>query len=119
MIFIKIFLFYFYLLFFRAEKNIVNNDDELISTPVDSNSYQLIIIKEDDCNITQVTRLVQQYVSECSLMANMDEQIIYNLPARKRNQFGFLYSALEYQKTNLNLRSMKITNPTTGDIYPK
>lgn len=104
---------------FRAEKNILSNDDELPNTPLDSSSYQLIITKEVQCNVDQVTKLVQQYVSECSLMANTDEQIIYNLPARKINQFGSLYSALEFKMNDFKLRSVKITNPTTGDIYPK
>lgn len=72
-----------------------------------------------DCNVDQVTYLVQQYVPESSLMANMDLQIAYTLPAQKRNQFGSLFSALEFQKQNLKVNSIKITNPTMGEIYPK
>lgn len=71
------------------------------------------------CNVDQVTNIVQQYVPECLLMANMKEQIIYNLPAKRRNQFGPLYSALEFQKQNFKLQNVKITNSTMGDIYPK
>lgn len=109
-----------YIYFFnRAEKNIHDDNDELsMNTPIDAGSYQLIITKQVGCNIDQVTNLVQQYVPECSLM-NIETQIIYNLPARKRNQFGSLFSALEFQKQNFKLTSVKITNPTTGDIYPK
>ena len=59
-----------------------------INTPVDAGSYQLIITKEVDCNVDQVTNLIQQYVPEFILMADMEMQIIFNLPARKRNQFG-------------------------------
>ncbi|KAL5235297.1 hypothetical protein ACI65C_002707 [Semiaphis heraclei] len=109
--------------FLKAEKNISENYDDndgvsSISTPVDAGSYQLIITKEVDCNVDQVTNLVQQYDPEFILMADMDMQIIYNLTARKRNQFGALFSALEFQKQNFHLKSVKITNPTTGDIYP-
>jgi len=109
-------------IYFRAEKKISDDDNDdvaSINTPVDSGSYQLIITKEDDCNIDQVTNLIQQYVPECTLMGDTEMQIIFNLPARKRNQFGALYSALEFQKQNFHLDSVKITNPTTGDIYPK
>jgi len=90
-----------------------------VNTPIDAGNYQLIITKEIDCNIDQVTNLVQQYVPECILMANLETQIMYNLPARKRNQFRQLFSALEFQKQNFKLTSNKITNSTIGDIYPK
>lgn len=109
-------------IYFRAEKNISDDDDDDVSsinTPVDSGSYQLIITKEVGFNVDQVTNLIQQYVPEFVLMADMEIQIIFNLPARKRNQFGALFSALEFQKQNFHLKSVKITNPTTGDIYPK
>jgi hypothetical protein len=79
----------------------------------------LIITKEVDCNVDLVTNLVHQYVPESTLMANLETQIVYNLPAKQRNQFGSLFSALEFQKQNFKLISVKITNPTTGDIYPK
>lgn len=107
--------------FLKAEKNISDDDDDDVSsinTPVDSGSYQLIITKEVGFNVDQVTNLIQQYVPEFVLMADMEIQIIFNLPARKRNQFGALFSALEFQKQNFHLKSVKITNPTTGDIYP-
>jgi len=106
---------------FRAEKNIHDDDDDIssISTPVGAGTYQLIITKDDDCKVDQVTNLIQQYVPEFILMANMEMQIIFNLPARKRNQFGALFSALEYQKQNFRFKNAKITNSTTGDIYPK
>lgn len=99
----------------------VDDNDELssINTPVDAGSFQLVITKEADCNVNQVTNLVQQYISECSLMSNTKTQIIYQLPARKRSQFGPLYSAFEFQKQNFKLLSVKITNSTMGDIYPK
>lgn len=90
-----------------------------INSPVDSGSYQLIINKQDDFNVNQVTNAIQQYIPEYTLMANTETQIIYSLPARKQNQFGPLYSALEFQKQNFKINSIKITNPTTGDIYPK
>lgn len=86
---------------------------------MDFGSYQMIINKQDDFNVNQVTNVVQQYVPEYTLMANTETQIVYSLPARKRDQFGPLYSALEFQKQNFNINNIKITNPTTGDIYPK
>ena len=74
---------------------------------------------EHEGSIDQVTNVVQQYVPEYTLMANTEAQIIYSLPARKLNQFGPLYYALEFQKQNYKMNNIKITNPTTGDIYPK
>lgn len=99
----------------------LDDNDELssINTPVDSGSFQLVITKEADCNVDQVTNLVQQYVSEYSLMSNTKTQIIFKLPARKKNQFGPLFSAFEFQKQNFKLLGVKITNSTMGDIYPK
>ncbi|XP_026811930.1 ATP-binding cassette sub-family A member 3-like isoform X2 [Rhopalosiphum maidis] len=107
--------------FLKAERNIHNDDDNDISsinTPVDAGTYQLIITKDVDCKVDQVTNLIQQYVPEFILMANMEMQVIFNLPARKRNQFAALFSALEFQKQNFGLKNVKITNSTTGDIYP-
>uniref|UniRef100_A0A2S2QYG5 ATP-binding cassette sub-family A member 3 n=1 Tax=Sipha flava TaxID=143950 RepID=A0A2S2QYG5_9HEMI len=107
--------------FLKAEKNILDDDDGELSspnTPLDASSCQLIITKEVDCNVDLVTNLVHQYVPESTLMANLETQIVYNLPAKQRNQFGSLFSALEFQKQNFKLISVKITNPTTGDIYP-
>lgn len=110
-----------YNLFFRAETNILDDNDELssINTPLDAGSYQLIITKKFDCNVDLVTDLVHQYVPESTLMANLETQIMYNLPVGKKNEFGCLHSALEFQKQNFKLISVKITNPTTGDIYPE
>jgi len=79
----------------------------------------LIIIKDVDCKVDQVTNLIQQYVPEFILMANMEMQILFNLLARKRSRFGALFSALEFQKQNFGLKNVKITNSITGDIYPK
>ncbi|XP_025190796.1 ATP-binding cassette sub-family A member 3-like isoform X2 [Melanaphis sacchari] len=106
--------------FLKAENNIYDDDSDgsSINTPVDASTYQLIITKEIDCKVDQVTNLIQQYVPEFILMANMDTQIIFNLPARKKNQFGALFSALEFQKQNFHLKNVKITNSTTGNIYP-
>jgi len=108
-------------IFFRAEDNLPGNKDDtsLINTPVDAGSYQLIITKDVDCNVDEVTNLIQQYVPEFILMADTEMQIIFNLPDGKKNQFGALFSALQLQKQNFHLKSVKITNPTTGDIYPK
>ncbi|XP_050431314.1 phospholipid-transporting ATPase ABCA3-like isoform X2 [Adelges cooleyi] len=108
--------------FLRAGKNIQENidDDSPIHSPVGAPSnYQLIITKQVDCNIDNVTALVKQYVPEFSLMANLSLQLVYNLPSRSRSQFSTLFSGLEFQKENLKIESIKITNPTTGDIYPK
>ncbi|VVC36008.1 Hypothetical protein CINCED_3A013120 [Cinara cedri] len=105
--------------FLRAERNILEDNNELsINSPVDSGSYQLFIVKQDGFNVIQVTNVVQQYVPEYTLMVDTEIQIVYSLPARKRNQFGFLYSALEFQKQAFKIDNIKITNPTTGDIYP-
>jgi len=79
----------------------------------------LIITKEVDCNIDQVTNVIQQYVADFILMEDTEIQIIFNLPAEKMNQFGALFSALEFQKQNFHFKSVKIINPTTGDIYLK
>lgn len=109
----------------RAERKLSDDDDDdddglsSLNSPVDSGNYQLFITKQIDCNVDKITNLVQQYVPEYSLMSNLEAQIMYNLPARKRSQFGPLFSALEFQKQNFKLNSIKITNPTTGDIYPK
>lgn len=99
----------------------LDDDDELssINTSVDHGTYQLVIMKQADCNVDQMTNLVQQYVPEYSVMSNTKTQIIYKLPAVKRNQFGPLYSSFEYQKQNFKFLSVRITNSTTGDIYPK
>lgn len=86
---------------------------------IDVGDYQLIINKTLACKVDRVTNLIQHYVPECSLTANMEMEIIYTLPAGKRNQFGSLFSALNFQKQNLKLISIKITNSTLGVIYPK
>lgn len=108
-------------IYYRSEQIIPDNEDNtsLINTPVDTGSYQLVITKEVDCNVYEVTNLVQQYVPEFILMADTEAQIIFSLPTGKKNQFGALFSAIEFQKQNFNLKSVKITNPTTGDIYLK
>lgn len=107
--------------FFRAEKSIINENDDLLSinSPLDSSSYQLFIAKEDGSNVIHITNVIQQYVPEYTLMTNTETQVVFSLPARNRNQFGPLYSALEFQKQNFKVNNIKITNPTTGDIYPK
>lgn len=113
---------YKWFLFIRSEKDVINDNGELLSnnTPVDASSYQLFITKQADCIVDQVTNLIQNYVSEYSLMSNTQKQLIlYNLPGWQRNQFGSLYSALENQKQNSKLSSVKITNSITGGIYPK
>lgn len=86
---------------------------------MDASNYQLLITINIDCDVDQVTNIVQHYVPECLLMVNSDEQILYNLPSRNRNQFDPLFFALEFQKQNFKLKSVKITHPTMGDVYPK
>lgn len=90
-----------------------------LQIPAGAGNYQLIIAKQTDCDTDQVTNFVKQYVPECSLIASTEMQIIYNMPAEKLKSFGHLFAALEIQKSNFHINSVKITNPTTGEIYPK
>lgn len=107
-------------IYFRAETKISHDDDTLsISTSVDGDSYQLIITKGIDCNVDQVTNFIQEYVPDIILLDDTEMQIIFNLPAIKRNQFATLFSALEFQKENFHMENVKITNSTSGDIYPR
>ncbi|KAF0758973.1 ATP-binding cassette sub-family A member 3-like [Aphis craccivora] len=105
--------------FIKAETKITHDDDtSSISTSIDGDSYQLIITKGIDCNVEQVTNLIQEYVPDIILLDDTEMQIIFNLPAIKRNQFATLFSALEFQKENFHMENVKITNSTSGDIYP-
>lgn len=107
-------------IYFRAETKISHDDDtSSISTPVEGDSYQLIITKGIDCNVDQVTNLIQEYVPDIILLDDTEMQIIFNLPAIKRNQFSTLFSALEFQKENFHMENVKIINSTSGDIYPR
>ncbi|CAH1731091.1 unnamed protein product [Aphis gossypii] len=105
--------------FIKAETKIPHDDDtSSISTSVDGDSYQLIITKGIDCNVDQVTNLIQEYVPDIILLDDTEMQIIFNLPAIRRNQLTTLFSALEFQKENFHMENVKITNSTSGDIYP-
>lgn len=106
---------------FRADNNMVPYNDKLLSTNtlVEVNNYQLTLTKQMDCDVDQVTNLVQQYVSEYALIFSTKSQIIYYLPARQRNQFSSLCSVLEHQKQYLKLLNIEITNITTEKIYTK
>lgn len=106
---------------FRAKKNIEDDNNSVSSincSPMDNGCYQLLITKNIDCDVDQVTNLVKQYVPEGLLMINSGEQLLYNLPSQKISQFGPLYSALKFQK-QLKLNSVEISNATVGIIYPK
>lgn len=105
----------------RAEKNILiedndSNDNGDLSNTLDDN-YQLIVIKEFDCNVDIVTNLIELHVSGCSVKANTPAKTIYNLPAREINSFKSLCSALNFQKKNIKLTSFEITLPNMGDVY--
>lgn len=101
----------------RAEK--VQNDEDLLSLQIsaDADNYLLIITKQTDCDIDQVTNFVKQYVPECLLITSTEAQIIYNLPDGERHKFDLLYTDIEMQKQNFKIISVKITNPATGEIY--
>lgn len=104
----------------RADSSEHNDkDDSSFNIPVDTGDFQLFITKKIDCNVDEVNNFVQQYVPESLLMANTEEYIMFNLPASRRNQFTQLFSALENQKQNFKINSIKITSPTTGDLYRK
>lgn len=117
------YVFFPFFFFTRAEKNIQFEIDGLSSvhTSIDMDNYQLVIKKEIDCNVDQVTKLILQYVPECSLITNTETQTIYNLPAVKTNLYEYesLMSILKIEEHNLKLKSCKITSPTLSDIYPK
>lgn len=97
---------------YRTKTNIYEDDSE-------NDYYQLILTKSNGCDVDQVTSFIQQYVSECSVMANKQTQLIYELPNKDKSIFGPLFSALEFQKHNNKLRSVKIIHPTMGELYPK
>lgn len=111
-------------MFYRAEKKSLNDDDfdskgSFSNLPLKTGNYKLVITKMVDCNIDQIASLVHKYVPECSLMADMEEQIIFTLPVNNKNQFGALSSALEFRKENLKFNDIKIIYPVMGNIYPK
>ncbi|XP_050530373.1 phospholipid-transporting ATPase ABCA3-like isoform X2 [Daktulosphaira vitifoliae] len=105
--------------FLRSGGNAQENENNSpVHTPTGYNDYQLIINKHDNCNVDHITAFLEQYIPEYSLMDDLSNQVVFNLPSSNRSQFSSLFSALDFQKKNLKIESIKISHSIFGVIYP-
>ncbi|KAG7261800.1 hypothetical protein CRUP_037406, partial [Coryphaenoides rupestris] len=67
--------------------------------------YHMVIVKEQLCNVSEITRLVRLYVPDASLESSAGAELSYILPKESTSRFELLFAELEMNQEELGIAS--------------
>lgn len=76
-------------------------------------------VKLPDCDINNVTNLLDKHIPNIKPTSNIGSELIYNLPEDKTAVFQKLLEDLENNLEKLQIESFGITNTTLEEVFMK
>eukprot|EP00043_Microstomoeca_roanoka_P008399 m.80908 g.80908 ORF g.80908 m.80908 type:complete len:1735 (+) comp14227_c0_seq1:159-5363(+) len=81
--------------------------------------YHMIVVKDQGCDASSVTYVVQAHVPTAVMEANIGAEITYLLPRNSSSAFPALFSELENRKEELKLMSVGVSVTTMEEVFLK
>ena len=92
---------------------------ELISALLPGVGYHMVIVKDSDCDVEQLTATIHSYVPEARMESNVSAELSYILPQERVQQFEQLFSYLEENRQELGIASYGASVTTMEEVFLK
>ena len=79
--------------------------------------YHLTIVKDSNCDVNKVTRVVQSYVPEAELESNIGYELSYILPRESSGQFETLFDDLQTNRKDYGISSLGASVTTMEEVF--
>ena len=77
----------------------------------------MVIVKEEKCNVSKITYLVESYVPQAKLETNVGAELSYILPHESSDKFEDLFTELEENRTQLGISSYGASVTTMEEVF--
>eukprot|EP00049_Salpingoeca_infusionum_P004186 m.75537 g.75537 ORF g.75537 m.75537 type:complete len:1711 (-) comp12452_c2_seq4:1262-6394(-) len=81
--------------------------------------YHMIVAKEEGCNVSAVTAVVQSHIADAVEEANIGSEVTYLLPKNSAEMFSELFGELEALQTDLKIASFGVSVTTMEEVFLK
>ncbi|XP_002135015.3 ATP-binding cassette sub-family A member 3 [Drosophila pseudoobscura] len=79
--------------------------------------YRLICVKQQSCNVVEVTQLLNKHLPTVELESEFGSEIAYLLPSKYSKKYPDLLNALEQQSNQLKLDGYGVSVTTLEDVF--
>lgn len=77
----------------------------------------MVIAKEPNCNVDQVTSTVKKYVQHAERESNIGAELSFRLPHNSTGMFPALFDDLDSNKQNLGISSYGVSVTTMEEVF--
>lgn len=79
--------------------------------------YQLRLLKEENCNVADITNIIQQTVPDAEIKNEIGTLLCYMLPSEQSKCFPDLFEVLERDKQKLGISSIGVSITTLEEVF--
>ena len=80
-------------------------------------SYLLVITKNANCVVSDITEFITMYVESATLGTHVGSELTYTLGVECSPEFPILFEALEANIQMLKLQSFEVTETTLEEVF--
>ncbi|XP_071958198.1 phospholipid-transporting ATPase ABCA3-like isoform X2 [Antedon mediterranea] len=81
--------------------------------------YHMTLVKNENCQVDQLTKIIQDYVPGSYLESNIGAELAYILPGDSTSQFQSLFENVEAKRTSLGVESFGVSITTLEEVFMK
>ena len=79
----------------------------------------MVMVKEDNCDVSKVTSFLQKHVPRCYVDQNIGTELSYVLPDDDAKLFPNMFRDLEEKQEKLHINSYGISVTTMEEVFIK
>ncbi|GFO27750.1 ATP-binding cassette sub-family a member 3 [Plakobranchus ocellatus] len=79
--------------------------------------YHLVVVKQSDCNVDSLTRVVQSHIPTAELESVINAEVSYILPDSESARFPALFTELDNHKNQLGIISFGTSATTMEEVF--
>ena len=77
----------------------------------------VILVKEPNCKVDQITQLIQQHIPEVDIDQNVGTELSYSLPDTKVTLFPAMFEELDKKKADLGISGYGCSITTMEEVF--
>ncbi|KAM8824363.1 phospholipid-transporting ATPase ABCA3 isoform 1-T4 [Synchiropus picturatus] len=79
--------------------------------------YHMVIVKDSQCNVSEITRLVHLYVPNATMESSAGAELSFILPKESTSKFELLFAELEMNREELGIASYGASVTTMEEVF--
>ena len=84
---------------------------------IEGAGYHLTIVKQPNCDTSQITNVVQKVIPEARMESNVGMELCYILPFESKGNFEHLFNVFDEDKDRLAFSSYGISVTTMEEVF--